>query len=95
MQQVKQEQADLDEDRDDNEDDEDDEDDDEDPIATLTISQATKKDGTFGDNGFGLTDVSVQDQKQTESRTFLMELYGEQKFNLVYWVVSGYVIYLS
>ena len=24
-----------------------------------------------------------------------MELYGEQKFNLVYWVVSGYVSYLS
>ena len=22
-----------------------------------------------------------------------MELYGEQKFNLVYWVVSGYVSY--
>lgn len=58
MQQVKQEQADLDEDRDDNEDDEDDEDE-EDPIATLTISSATKRDGTFGDNGFGLTDVSV------------------------------------
>ena len=55
MQQVKQEQADLDEDRDDNEDDEDEED----PIATLTISSATKKDSTFGDNGFGLTDVSV------------------------------------
>ena len=37
----------------------DDDEDEEDPIATLTISSATKRDGTFGDNGFALTDISV------------------------------------
>jgi hypothetical protein len=59
MQQVKQEQADLDEDRDDN----DDEDDDEDVIGNLTISTMKKGDGTFGDDGMALTDLTVQDQK--------------------------------
>jgi hypothetical protein len=58
MQQVKQEQADLDEDRDDN----DDEDDEDDVIGNLTIS-TMKKDGTFGEDGLALTEVSVSDQK--------------------------------
>ena len=74
MQQVVSEQADYAEDRDEEDEDE------EDPIASVT----------FGGQDQAQVSTNESHHIQNAQRDFLIELYGEQRLDIVYWIMSAY-----
>ena len=74
MQQVVSEQADYAEDRDEEDEDE------EDPIASVT----------FGGQDQAQVSTNELHYIQNAQRDFLIELYGEQRLDIVYWIMSAY-----